>query len=444
MAIVKMKGTYDILPSDSYKWAFMEDKIRQVCQIFNYEEIRTPIFEASELFHRTVGETSDLVKKETYDFKDRGDRLNTLRPEGTAGVVRAFIENKMYVEPINKLFYIGSMFRYERPQKGRYRQFNQFGVECFGSKEPIMDAEVISLAVTIIKAFRLKGIKVRLNTLGDDLTRENYKKALVEYFTKYKDQICTDCQVRLEKNPLRILDCKVDRDTEIFKNAPKITDYLSDEAKTRFNKVLEYLKEMNVDFEVDPMIVRGLDYYTHTIFEIEASIEGFGSQNVMCGGGRYDHLVENLGGPSTPGIGFAFGLERLLTAIEAEHDLNSDINTHLFVIALGEKAKLKAFKIVNDMRLGGLITEMDYLDGKLKNQFKLSEKYNAKYIAILGDTELENNQINVKTPNSTEQVTIPIEGLYQYVVSKLRNSSCSSCSGTCGSCNCDCEGEGNE
>ena len=216
MAITKMKGTYDILPTDSYKWAFMEDKIRQVCQIFNYEEIRTPIFEASELFHRTVGETSDLVKKETYDFTDRGDRLNTLRPEGTAGVVRAFIENKLYTEPINKLFYIGSMFRYERPQKGRYRQFNQFGVECFGSSDPIMDAEVISLAVTIIKAFRLKGIKVRLNTLGDDLTRENYKKALVDYFTQYKDQICSDCQVRLEKNPLRILDCKVDRDTEIF------------------------------------------------------------------------------------------------------------------------------------------------------------------------------------------------------------------------------------
>ena len=443
MAIVKMKGTYDILPTDSYKWTFMEDKIRQVCQIFNYEEIRTPIFEASELFHRTVGETSDLVKKETYDFKDRGDRLNTLRPEGTAGVVRAFIENKMYVEPINKLFYIGSMFRYERPQKGRFRQFNQFGVECFGSKEPIMDAEVISLAVTIIKAFRLKGIKVRLNTLGDDETRENYKKALVEYFTKYKDQICMDCQVRLEKNPLRILDCKVDRDTEIFKNAPKITDYLSEEAKTRFNKVLEYLKEMDVDYVVDPMIVRGLDYYTHTIFEIEASIEGFGSQNVMCGGGRYDHLVENLGGPSTPGIGFAFGLERLLAAIEAEHDLNSEMQTHLFIIALGEKAKLKAFRLVNDMRLGGLITEMDYLDGKLKNQFKLSEKYHAKYIAILGDNELENEQINVKTPNSTEQVTIPIDSLYQYVVNKLR-SGCGPCSGNCSSCNSNNEGEGNE
>lgn len=438
MAITKMKGTYDILPTDSYKWSFMEDKIRQVCQIFNYEEIRTPIFEASELFHRTVGETSDLVKKETYDFTDRGDRLNTLRPEGTAGVVRAFIENKLYTEPINKLFYIGSMFRYERPQKGRFRQFNQFGVECFGSKEPIMDAEVISLAVTIIKAFRLKGIKVRLNTLGDDETREKYKKALVEYFTQYKDQICSDCQVRLEKNPLRILDCKVDRDTEIFKNAPKITDYLSIDAKNRFEKVCEYLKAMEVDYEVDPMIVRGLDYYTHTIFEIEASIEGFGSQNVMCGGGRYDHLVENLGGPATPGIGFAFGLERLLAAIEAEHDLNSKMETHLFIIALGEKAKLKAFKLVNDMRLGGLITEMDYLDGKLKNQFKLSEKYNAKYIAILGDTELENNKINVKTPNSTEQETIDIDSLYPYIVSKLRSSH--SCSGNCS----DCEGNCNE
>ncbi|MBP5444597.1 MAG: histidine--tRNA ligase [Acholeplasmatales bacterium] len=444
MAIVKAKGTYDVLPTDSYKWSFMEDKIRQVCQIFNYEEIRTPIFEASELFHRTVGETSDLVKKETYDFKDRGDRLVTLRPEGTAGVVRAFIENKMFVEPINKLFYIGSMFRYERPQKGRYRQFNQFGVECFGSSDPIMDAEVISLAVTIIRAFNLKGIKVRLNTLGDDQTRETYKKALVEYFTQYRDVICPDCQVRLEKNPLRILDCKVDRDTEIFKNAPKIIDYLSDEAKSRFNKVLEYLKEMNINFEVDPMIVRGLDYYTHTIFEIEASIEGFGSQNVMCGGGRYDHLVENLGGPSTPGIGFAFGLERLLAAIEAEHNLNSENQIHLFIIALGDKARLKAMKLVNDMRLGGLITEMDYLNGKLKNQFKMSEKYHARYIGILGDTELENNVINVKTPNSTEQVTIPLDSLYSYVVNKLRSGSCSGCSSSCGDCNCDCEAKENE
>ena len=442
MAITKAKGTYDVLPTDSYKWSFIEDKIRQVCQIFNYEEIRTPIFEASELFHRTVGETSDLVKKETYDFKDRGDRLVTLRPEGTAGVVRAFIENKLYTEPINKLFYIGSMFRYERPQKGRYRQFNQFGVECFGSSDPIMDAEVISLAVTIIRAFSLKGIKVRLNTLGDDETRENYKKALVEYFTKYKDEICTDCQVRLEKNPLRILDCKVDRDTEIFKNAPKITDYLSEDAKNRFNKVLEYLKAMNINFEVDPMIVRGLDYYTHTIFEIEAQIEGFGSQNVMCGGGRYDHLVENLGGPSTPGIGFAFGLERLLAAIEAEHDLSSQMQVHLFVIALGDKARAAATKIVNDMRLGGLITEMDYLNGKLKNQFKLCEKYNAKYIAILGDNELENNQINVKVPNSTEQETISIDSLYPYIVSKLRENY--SCSGNCSSCSSDCEGNKNE
>ena len=443
MAITKAKGTYDVLPNESYKWAFIEDKIRTVCQIFNYEEIRTPIFEASELFHRTVGETSDLVKKETYDFKDRGNRFVTLRPEGTAGVVRAYIENKLYTEPINKLFYIGSMFRYERPQKGRYRQFNQFGVECFGSSDPIMDAEVISLAVTIIKAFNLKGIKVRLNSLGDDTTRENYRVALVDYFSKYKDQICEDCKVRLEKNPLRILDCKVDRDTEIFKNAPKITDYLSEDAKNRFNKVLEYLDSMNINYEVDPMIVRGLDYYTHTIFEIEAQIEGFGSQNVMCGGGRYDHLVENLGGPSTPGIGFAFGLERLLSAIEAEHDLNSEIQTHLFVIALGDKARVKAVNIVNNMRLGGLITEMDYLNGKLKNQFKLCEKYNSKFIAILGEDELEKNQINVKTPNSTEQVTISIDELYSYVVSKLR-SGCSSCSSTCGSCDCDCEGNKNE
>lgn len=430
MAIIKAKGTYDILPSESYKWEYMEDTIKRVCQLFNFEEIRTPIFEASELFHRTVGETSDMVKKETYDFKDRGDRLITLRPEGTAGVVRAFIENKLYTEPINKLFYFGPMFRYERPQKGRYRQFHQFGVEAYGSNDPIMDAEVISLAVTIIKAFRLNGIKVRLNTLGDDETRENYKNILVDYFTQYKDQICDDCKLRLEKNPLRILDCKVCRDTLIFKNAPKITDHLSASAKERFDKVLSYLKALDFDYEVDPMIVRGLDYYTHTIFEIEAQIEGFGSQNVMCGGGRYDHLVEDLGGPSIPGIGFAFGLERLLAAIEAERSLDVKNEIHLFVIALGDNARLAATKIVNDMRMGGLMTEMDYLNGKLKNQFKMSEKYNAKYIAILGDTELENGTINVKKPNSTEQVTINISDLYSYICQDLNSNR--KCHGSCG------------
>lgn len=434
MAIIKAKGTYDILPGESQKWQMMENKIRQVCHIFNYEEIRTPMFEASELFHRTVGETSDMVKKETYDFKDRGDRDITLRPEGTAGVVRAFIENKLYTNPLSKMFYIESMFRYERPQKGRYRQFNQFGVEAFGSASPMMDAEVISLAVTIIKAFSLKGIKVRLNTLGDDETRENYKKALVNYFTQYKDQICYDCQTRLEKNPLRILDCKVDKDTEIFKNAPKIMDYLSDEAKNRFQEVLSYLEAMNISYEVDPMIVRGLDYYTNTIFEIEAQIEGFGAQNVMCGGGRYDKLVSELGGPETPAVGFAFGLERLLAAIESEHDLSMEKKIHLFIIALGDKANKVGMSLLNKCRFGGLITEMDYNNGKLKNQFKAAERCNAEYIAILGDDEVENNTINVKKPNE-EQVTIALDGLYDYICEDINNKHhCGGCHGSCDEC----------
>ncbi len=450
MAITKVKGTYDSFDELQKKYQALEEKIRMVCHIFNYDEIKTPIMEYSELFHRTVGETSDLVKKETYDFLDRGDRSVTLRPEGTAGVVRSYIENKMYANnSISKLFYIGPMFRYERPQKGRYRQFHQFGVEAFGSSDPLMDAEVISLAVTIIKAFALKGIKVHLNSLGDEESRENYRRALVEHFSKYRETLCEDCKMRLEKNPLRILDCKVDKEKEAFKNVPNIYDYLSPSSKERFDKVISYLKAMNIDYIIDPMLVRGLDYYTHTIFEIEANIEGFGAQNIMCGGGRYDNLVSDLGGPQTPGMGFAFGLERLLAAVEASgRTLYKKRGIHLFIITLGDNAKAEGMRLLNDMRFGGLITEIDYKNGNLKQQFKASEKYDPQYIAILGEDELKNNTINLKIKATNEQHTIYLDDLYDYIVNdinnRMSNYSCGgSCSGSCDSCGCDgsCEEE---
>ena len=305
MNFSKPKGTYDVLPKESARWQNIESLIREICSIFNYKEIRTPMFESTGLYHRSAGETSDVVSKETYDFKDRGDRSMTLRPEGTAGVVRSYIENKLYADQmVQKLFYIAPMFRYERQQKGRYRQHVQFGTEVFGSADPALDAEVISLAVTLYKVLGLRNIKVKLNSLGDTQSRENYRQALLNHFEGHQDELCADCQVRLEKNPLRVLDCKVDREKEIMKTAPQLIDHLVEEDRAYFLKVQQYLKSMGINYEYDATLVRGFDYYTHTIFEIQADIEGFGAQNTLCGGGRYNKLVAELGGPTVPAIGF--------------------------------------------------------------------------------------------------------------------------------------------
>jgi histidyl-tRNA synthetase len=406
--------------------------IKKVCRLYNFKEIRTPIFEASELFHRTVGETSDMVTKETYDFIDRGGRSNTLRPEGTAGVARSFIENKLYAEQsVQKLFYMGPMFRYERQQRGRYRQFSQFGVEAIGSSSPLMDVEVILFAATTLKALGLKGVKVKINSIGDEESRANYRVALVEYFSKYTDELCSDCKNRLEKNPLRILDCKVDNKKEFFANAPKINDYLNEASKAHFEKVIEALKEVGVAYEIDYNLVRGLDYYCHTVFEVEADIEGFGAQNVLGGGGRYDKLVGDLEGPQTPCVGMAFGMDRLLLAMESEGLLreNNDY-IHLYIIALGDRARLTTERLLYTIRLGGLVCEADYLNKGIKGQFKQADKFNAKFTAILGDDELNNFVINVKNNETDEQVTIPLNDLYTYVLSSIQAKTQSPCA-TC-------------
>ena len=432
MPITKPKGTYDVLPTDVWKWNRLEMVIKKVCRLYNFKEIRTPIFEASELFHRTVGETSDMVTKETYDFLDRGGRSNTLRPEGTAGVARSFIENKLYAEQsVQKLFYMGPMFRYERQQKGRYRQFSQFGVEAIGSSSPLMDVEVILFAATTLKALGLKGVKVKINSIGDEESRANYRVALVEYFSKYTDDLCGDCKNRLEKNPLRILDCKVDNKKEFFANAPKINDYLNETSKAHFAKVVEALKEVGVAYEIDYNLVRGLDYYCHTVFEVEADIEGFGAQNVLGGGGRYDKLVGDLEGPQTPCVGMAFGMDRLLLAMESEGLLreNNDY-IHLYIIALGDRARLTTERLLYTVRMGGLVCEADYLNKGIKGQFKQADKYNAKFTAILGDSELDNFVINVKNNETDEQVTIPLNDLYTYVLGNIQAKTQSPCS-TC-------------
>jgi histidyl-tRNA synthetase len=432
MAIAKPKGTYDILPNDAWKWNRFEKLVRNVCRLYNFKEIRTPIFESSDLFHRTVGETSDMVTKETYDFLDRGGRSITLSPEGTAGVARSYIENKMYAGGnVQKLFYMGPIFRYERPQKGRTRQFSQFGVEALGSSSPLMDVEVIAFSVTTLKALGLKGIKVRINSIGDEESRDRYREALVEYFSQYEAELCGDCKNRLVKNPLRILDCKVDNNKEFFKNAPKISDYLNDVSKNHFNQVLEALGEMGIQYEINPNLVRGLDYYCHTVFELEADIEGFGAQNVVGGGGRYDKLIGDLGGPQTPCVGMAFGVDRLLIAMESEGLLNNNNEyIHLYLIGLGDKARVVGERLLYTMRLGGLICDADYLNKGLKGQFKQADRMNAKFTAILGDTELENFVINVKNNETDEQVTIPLHDLYTHVISSIQAKTQSPCA-TC-------------
>ena len=362
--ITKQKGTYDVMGIEAKKRKYVCDVIDAICEKYNYTYIETPIFESSELYHRSVGETSDIVTKETYDFKDRGDRNITLRPEGTAGVVRSFIENKLYgnmTEPF-KVYYNGPMFRYERPQSGRTRQFTQFGIECIGTDDVMSDAEVISLSYNTYKLLGID-VSVRINSLGDDESRDNYRKALINYFTPIIDNLCEDCKERLNKNPLRILDCKVDSDSDYLKNAPKTIDYLNEESKKRFEKLQEYLDLMDINYEIDTNLVRGLDYYNHTVFEIVGNIPEFGNANVLGGGGRYNGLVKELGGPEVPAVGFAMGLDRTILAIETlniNFKIKEDID--LFIMYGNEDEKDTATYLIQDLRLNGFSVETDLMN----------------------------------------------------------------------------------
>lgn len=412
MSIQIPRGTQDILPGTVEKWQLIEETAKEVCRKYLYEEIRTPIFEHTELFLRGVGDTTDIVQKEMYTFEDRGERSLTLRPEGTASVVRSFTENKMYGnanQPV-KLYYIGPMFRYERPQKGRFRQFVQFGVEALGSMDSAIDAEVISLAMQIYKQLGLKKLKLVINSLGDNSSRAAHRTALINHFQPSIHEFCSDCQNRLEKNPLRILDCKKDRDHELMKTAPSILDYLNEESSLYFEKVKQYLSLMNIDFIVDPTLVRGLDYYNHTAFEIMSEAEGFGAITTLCGGGRYNGLVQEMGGPETPGIGFAFSVERLISALEAEGiEITQEQQIDCYVIALGEKAKDYSVTLLQSLRQAGFSAERDYLNRKMKAQFKAAERLNAKHVIILGEDELAAGKVAVKNLQSGDQVELPLE-----------------------------------
>jgi histidyl-tRNA synthetase len=433
----KMKGTYDLLPSDIAKWQKLEKVIRNVSKIYNYKEIRTPMFEKTELFHRGVGAETDIVSKETYDFIDRGKRSNTLRPEGTAGVVRSVIENKLYAQsnPVQKLYYMGPMFRYERPQKGRYRQFSQFGAEAFGSNSPQLDAEVIAYAVSVLKALKIKDVEVHINSIGDEESKVNYKKALVEYLKDDITNLCEDCQVRYTKNPLRILDCKIDKQSPILTAAPKPLDYLNETSKKHFDELVTYLDAMGIKYVIDRNLVRGLDYYTHTVFEVNANLETLGAQNTICGGGRYNNLVKSLGGPDTPGVGFAFGLERLMFALESIEFTGDPEFLHLYLMILGEEQKPDGMAMLNRCRLGGLFSDIDFLDKGMKGKWKQASNSKARFVAIYGANEKENNQINIKDQDTGNEVTINKNQLYNHIITELMKPS-SPCEG-CSSESCD-------
>ncbi len=421
--ITKPKGCKDIYGMDAKVWKYIERIIDSFMEKYNYGYLRTPIFESSELYHRGVGESSDIVTKETYDFLDRGKRNMTLRPEGTAGVVRSYIENKMYGDsnPV-KLYYNGTMYRYERPQAGRERELTQFGAEVLGSDDPIIDAEIISLAYQIFTTLGLKNITVHINSLGDQDSRSKYRDALVRYIAPHINDFCDDCKIRISKNPLRILDCKIDSKNEIFKNVPKITDYLNDESKARFEKVKEYLDILKVPYIVDSKIVRGLDYYNHTVFEFMIDIEQLGNQNVIGAGGRYNGLCEQLGGPSTPGIGFASGIDRILVAMEQQKvDINIKDEIDLFLMYVNEEEKKYAIYLAQELRLNGFCVDTEYTSRSLKGQFKQADRMNAKFTAVLNSEDLDNNEIKIKNNKTKEEEIISLDALIFYLDEKLEN-----------------------
>lgn len=421
MNIQAPRGTYDVLPDQSAKWQEIEQKINDLCRLYQYKEIRTPIFEHTELFQRGVGDTTDIVQKEMYTFQDRGDRSLTLRPEGTASVVRSYVENKLFGMPDQpvKLFYTGPMFRYERPQAGRMRQFVQFGVEAIGSKDPAIDAEVISLAMDLYRSVGLKQLRLVINSLGDTESRVAHKEALIQHFEPSIKEFCGDCQTRLEKNPLRILDCKVDRNHPLMATAPSLADFLNEESQAYFDEVQSYLASMDISFVVDPNLVRGLDYYNHTAFEIMSEAEGFGAITTLAGGGRYNGLVEDLGGPESPGIGFAMSIERLLLALEMEKvEIGQSHNLEVYVVAMDETTKKKAFAVVRDLRMNGISADMDFAGRKVKAQMKSADRKGAGFVIVIGETELASGKVALKEMATGEQQEMAFEEIAQTILNK--------------------------
>lgn len=417
----KVKGTYDILPNEINKWQYLESKIDDITKKYHYEEIRTPVFEYSEVFHRE-GDFSDMVTKETYNFKDKGGRDITLRPEGTAGIVRSFVENKMYANnDLTKLYYISNMYRYERPQKGRYREFRQFGLEAIGAKSPLLDAEVIKMASEFIESLGLKEVSVLINSIGDSKSREAYQKALVKYLTPYLDELSDDSKRRINNNPLRILDSKDLGDQKIVENAPKPVDYLSVESKNYLDSVLNYLNVFGVKYELTDKLVRGLDYYSEVVFEIKSNIKDFGAQNILGGGGRYDQLVSDLGGPETSAVGIAFGMERLLLALEAEELIPEDNKSlDAFIITFKKEDDEYAAKVLNLLRDANFLVDLDFEGRSFKSKLRKALNKNSKTLIIIGDEEIKTNSVSLKNTKTEVQTTVKIENLIEKLAGELK------------------------
>lgn len=415
--IQKLKGTYDVYGDLAKKHDYVKKLFQAVCESYNYSYIETPFIERSELFHRGVGETSDIVTKETYDFVDRGNRNNTIRPEGTAGVARAVIENKLYTTLPLKLWYYGSMFRYERPQKGRYRELRQMGVEAYGSSDPIMDAEVISLGFNYLKELGIKDIKVKLNSIGGLETRKKFSDALVNHFKSNIDEFCDDCKNRLNKNPLRILDCKVDFDNKLIKSAPNILEFLNEKELKYFEKVKEYLDLLEIDYEVDTTLVRGLDYYTNTVFEYVDSTNDFGS---LGGGGRYDNLLSSLDGPNVPAVGFAFGFDRIVNLLdELSIKVPNDKDLEIYILTISENENNYALELAQRLRMCGYRVDLDLSLKNMKAKFKEAERYNSKFTIVVGEEEVNSDIIKLKDNLTKEETTIDVDELIDYLDTNL-------------------------
>ncbi len=413
MKLQKPKGTQDILPGDSAKWQYVENVARETFKKYNYGEIRTPMFEHYEVISRSVGDTTDIVTKEMYDFHDKGDRHITLRPEGTAPVVRSYVENKLFAPEVQKpvkVYYIGSMFRYERPQAGRLREFHQLGVECFGSKNPATDVETIAMAYQLFNTLGIKDVTLHLNSLGNTDSRLAYRQALIDYLTPMRESLSKDSQRRLDENPLRVLDSKEKEDKVAVENAPSILDYLDEESQAHFDEVRTMLDSLNIPYVIDTNMVRGLDYYNHTIFEFITTIDK--SELTICAGGRYDSLVEYFGGPETAGFGFGLGLERLLLVLDKQGiKLPVEESLDVYIAVLGSGANGKALELVQSIRYQGFKAERDYLGRKIKAQFKSADTFKAKTVITLGESEVESGQVNVKNNATREEVTVSFEEL---------------------------------
>ena len=415
-----LKGVQDILPPDSSLWQKVEAAAKEVFTLYGFQEIRPPIMESTTLFARSIGETTDIVEKEMYTFPDKAGRSITLRPEGTASVVRAYVEHHLYNLPSpQKFFYSGPMFRYERPQKGRFRQFHQIGVEAFGVASPLLDAEVIGMLKVLLERLGLKGVNFEVNSIGCEKCRPGYRNALQDFFSSRLDDLCPDCKRRYEQNPLRILDCKVERCIEVRRGAPRVTDFLCGDCRVHFDEVLSSLTRLNVPYVLDPDMVRGLDYYMRTTFEVTS--EHLGAQKAVAAGGRYDKLVEEFGGPPTPGIGFAIGMERL-TALIKDNEGVAEASPEVYIAPIGEKATRESFLIAGRLRERGVWAEAGYDGSSLRSQLRRADRLSSRYVLILGDDELSSGRVKWKSLRDGSQGEVDIQGIEEFLFAALRGS----------------------